>query len=339
MHTNRPFTEEEWNATPEPVRRAYELLEKQVLELSLRIEKLEARLNMNSQNSSKPPSSDSPFKKPAEAREPKEKKKAGAKKGHQGHRQALLNPTETYVLKPGPCTCGNPDFPKSVPFYTHQIIELPEIQMEVIHLILHCGECPCCGKLNKAVIPMHQRTGYGPRLSALIAEMTGIFGNSRTSVADFCDSVLGIHISLGAIQKIIDRVSTAVKPHYEKIAETTRSQSIAHIDETSFPRNGALAWLWVMATQLTALFMIHPNRSKKAFDELIKEWAGILINDGYGVYQKWVNARQTCLAHLIRKARALSEMKNPEINRFWTWALNELQRLCHMAKAPPSTGE
>ena len=85
--------------------------------------------------------------------------------------------------------------------------------------------------------------------------------------------------------------------------------------------------------------MIHPNRSKKAFDELIKEWAGILINDGYGVYQKWVNARQTCLAHLIRKARALSEMKNPEINRFWTWALNELQRLCHMAKAPPSTGE
>jgi transposase len=32
-------------------------------------------------------------------------------------------------------------------------------------------------------------------------------------------------------------------------------------------------------------------------------------------------------------------MKNPEIARFGTWALNELQRLCHMAKAPPTPGE
>jgi transposase len=31
---------------------------------------------------------------------------------------------------------------------------------------------------------------------------------------------------------------------------------------------------------------------------------GILVSDGYGVYQDWVNHRQTCLAHLIRSARA-----------------------------------
>jgi transposase len=339
MHINRPVTEEDWNATPEPVRRAYEALEKQVLELTRRIEKLEAMLNMNSQNSSKPPSSDSPFKKPAESQKPKKKKKAGAKKGHRGHRQTFLNPTETIVLKPGPCLCGNSRFPKTVPYYTHQIIELPEIQMEVTHLILHRGKCPCCGKRNKALIPKDQRTGYGPRLSAFIAEMTGIFGNSRTSVADFCDSVFGFHISLGTIQKVINRASAAINPHYEKIAEITRSEAIAHIDETSFPQNGTLAWLWVMATSVSSLFMIHPNRSKKAFEELIQDWAGILVSDNYGVYRKWIGLRQTCLAHLIRKARALSEMKNPEIARFGTWALSELQRLCHMANAPPTTGE
>ena len=34
---------------------------------------------------------------------------------------------------------------------------------------------------------------------------------------------------------------------------------------------------------------------------------GILVSDGYGVYCQWVHARQTCLAHLIRRARGLAE--------------------------------
>jgi len=337
MQLKRPFTEADWLATPKPVRLAYELLEKQLIALTQRVEKLESMIHMNSQNSSKPPSSDPPFRKPDA--EKKSKKKAGAKKGHPGHRQTLLDPTETIPLKPGKCACGNSRYPKATPYYTHQIIELPEIQMEITHLVLHRAQCPCCGKLNKALIPPEQRAGYGPRLTALIAEMTGIFGNSRTNVADFCSSVLGFHISLGAIQKVIDRASQSVKPHYEKIAETARSASIAHIDETSFPQNGTLAWLWVMATSSVSLFMIHPNRSKQAFEKLIQDWQGILISDNYGVYQKWIGLRQTCLAHRIRKARALSERKNPEIARFGTWALKELQRLCHMAHAPPTLGE
>jgi transposase len=48
--------------------------------------------------------------------------------------------------------------------------------------------------------------------------------------------------------------------------------------------------------------------------------------------------RQTCLAHLIRTARGLSEKRDPELAACGAWALAELQRLCHMAKAPPSGG-
>ncbi len=62
-------------------------------------------------------------------------------------------------------------------------------------------------------------------------------------------------------------------------------------------------------------------------------------SDGYGVYQQWVNRRQTCLAHLIRTARGLSEKQDPELAACGAWALSELQRLGHMAKAPPSGGE
>jgi transposase len=64
-----------------------------------------------------------------------------------------------------------------------------------------------------------------------------------------------------------------------------------------------------MVSSVVAFFVIHPNRNKEAFLQLIADWKGSLISDHYGVYVNWVNKRQACLAHLIRKAKALTEMK------------------------------
>ena len=94
-----------------------------------------------------------------------------------------------------------------------------------------------------------------------------------------------------------------------------------------------------MASDTVAFYMIHPHRSKEAFAALIDDWTGLLVSDGYGVYQHWVQARQTCLAHLIRTARSLAERQNVELAACGAWVLAELQRLCHMATAPPTGGE
>jgi len=57
------------------------------------------------------------------------------------------------------------------------------------------------------------------------------------------------------------------------------------------------------------------------------------------VYQKWIGQQQTCLAHLIRDAKGLSERTNAEIARCGVWACKELQRLNHMANASPTVGQ
>jgi transposase len=75
-----------------------------------------------------------------------------------------------------------------------------------------------------------------------------------------------------------------------------------------------------------AFFKVQASRSKAAFEALVKHWAGILVSDGYGVYCQWVHARQTCLAHLIRRARGLAERKDPELAGFGRRVLAELQR-------------
>jgi len=333
-----PFSRADWDSTPKPVQELLVYLTNKTSGLENRILTLESRLNRNSQNSSRPPSSNSPYDKPPASKK-KKKRRGGAKKGHKGHQQTILEPTEEKVIKPESCSCGNNDFPETEPYYTHQEIELPKIEMTVTHYILHQGQCPVCGKLNKAQIPKGHETGYGARLSAFIGEVGGIQGNSRTTVKELCASVLGIPISKGAIQKVIDRVSKAIKPHYEAIGRVARNAKVNYIDETSWFMNGALMWLWTMANATVAYFMIHPNRSKEAFLALIDDWAGVLVSDGYGVYRKWINLRQTCLAHLIRTAKGLSEKKDPEMAAFGNKVMNELKRLCHMAHAPPTEGQ
>jgi transposase len=312
-------------------------LEARIKVLEVRIAALEAHLQQRSSNSDRPPSSDPPYeKRPARSNT---QGKPGAKPGHPGYRQVLLAPTEVIEVRPAPCACGQREFPETQPYYTHQVIELPEIRMAVKHVILHKTHCPRCGRSLKAELPEVHRYGYGPRLAALIGELSGSQRGSRSAVQEFCASVLGIPISRGAIQRVVDRVSAAIKPHYEAIGEKARGAPVNYIDETAWYQHGVLAWLWVMVNTRVAFFTVRASRSQAAFEALVGRWAGILVSDGYGVYRQWMHQRQTCLAHLIRRARGLSERKEPELTRFGGRVMAELQRLVHWATAPPTSGE
>lgn len=332
---NTRLTSEVILNTPWPMLGYVHVLHGKLRALRARVETLEAKLALDSTNSNRPPSSDSPF---IEGKKVKPKR-AKVKRKRKGFRQQCLRPTEIKELFPPHCTCGCDSVVDTEPYYVHQVVEIPVIELDVTHIILYRGHCRRCGKVVKALIPMEQRTGFGPRLSAVIAVMAGTQADSRRAVQDFLFSVLGLSISQGGIQKVLERMSAALKPHYEAIAQVARNAPVNHVDETSWRRKGKLCWLWVMGNALAAFFMIHRNRSKKAFEALIQDWQGILVSDGYGVYAKWVGLRQSCLAHLIRQARGLSERKDPGIARCGAWTLKELKRLCRMANAPPTVGE
>ena len=338
----RPFSESDWLATPEPVRRYVEALEQRIEKLEeshahllKRIEQLEQRLNQNSQNSSKPPSSDPPYQRPERERR-KSKRPRGGQKGHKGHRQQMLKPSEVVTIDPGPCACGCARRLGSLrSFYTHQWIELPEIAMQVKHVVLQKGQCSGCGRWVRAQLPAEYQTGYGPRFSALMAELSGIQGISRKAVEEFIENVFGVPISTGAIQKVIDRVSAALLPVHKAIGASVRRAAVNHVDETSWQQAGAIKWLWTMTNCLASFFIVHSNRSQKAFEALIDNWRGILVSDNYGVYRNWVNQRQACLAHLIRKASGLAERTDDSCRRFGEQLKEALQQLCAFAHAPP----
>src|SRR5215813_13850002 len=85
------------------------------------VAELNRQLGQNSRNSSKPPSSDSPFIKPApRSLRRKSGRKPGGQPGHPGSTLALVdNPNERKRHEPGPCTgCGA------------DLAEAPEVGME-----------------------------------------------------------------------------------------------------------------------------------------------------------------------------------------------------------------
>ena len=330
-----PFPRSDWEQVPPSVQ-AF------LLTLVRRVEALEAKLSENSHNSSRPPSSDSPYRTPRNKAKSAKKKRRGARKGHKGSRQVLLEPTEVVDVNPGTCPCGSTEVLGAEPYYTHQHIELPEIRPEVTHVHLLQGRCAGCGRRVRAKrdhLPLAEQLGFGPRLTSLVGLLSGVVGVSRRDVRRILHSVLGVPASLGAIQRMVDRTSRAIEPHYQAIGEQVHSAPVNHVDETSWRCQAVLQWLWVLGNRTAAYFQIRPGRTKKDFLALIGVWKGILVSDDYGCYRDWVYLHQSCLAHLIRRAQKLAEAKDAACARFGASLKAELQLMCAWAKAPPSVPE
>jgi transposase len=151
---------EDWHQTPTSVRC-------QVLCLLKRVDALEARLNQDSSNSSRPPSTDSPSKKRQRRTKAAERRKPGAKLGHPDHQQVLLEPTSSVSLFPDACACGHRGFAEVTRYYTHQVIELPVIRPEVTHWMLHQGQCLSCGTLWQSVVALGARQRIWPTVDGV----------------------------------------------------------------------------------------------------------------------------------------------------------------------------
>ena len=310
---------------------------------------LRERLNRNSTNSNQPPSQDNPFCPPPKASQQRSGSGAGqeastpsaGKKSrpyHKGARQQLLKPDRVIPCPPESCSCGCRTFVDLHDLWPHQWIELLAHPVEVVHCQMQAGFCSKCGKLSKGRVPAGYETGYGPSLTALIATLNAGMTVSWRKLADCLRQVFGVPISAGAVGKCLQRAGAAIEPHHEAIAQAVRAAPVNHVDETSWRRHGPLGkkrlWLWVMVNREAALFRVAPSRKAAEFDALRGDWKGILVSDDYQAYVKWP-LRQTCLAHLIRRALGLAESADAQTALCGWWGLLELQRLCGMSLETP----
>ena len=155
-------------------------------ELETRVRDLEARLKLNSTNSSKPPSSD-PIGMKRKPSTPPSGRKRGGQPGHRKARRSLVPPEEvreTFDCKPTACRrwghgLGGDD-PEPL---IHQVAELPKIQPIVDEYRLHRLTCPAGRETTCGTLPAGVPSGrFGPYLQAVLAMFAGAYRLSKRPI-------------------------------------------------------------------------------------------------------------------------------------------------------------
>ena len=281
--------------------------------LNEKVRKLEAQLNINSSNSSKPPSTDPPWKAP-KIKPNGSKGKKGAQNGHVGIARELVPIEEVDAIIPCKpidiCECGSTIEIEEAPCQRKQVFEIPKIEPHITEFQVFKGCCPQCSAKYRGSLPVGTPSGLlGPNALATIALLTGKYHLSKRDVEElFCD-YFGLSICVGTVSNAEQQVSEALKAPYQELAASIRSEPIVAADETSHKVAGKLAWIWVLVASTVAVFFAKASRSKKVAQEILgPDFSGILLSDRYNAYL-WVSRRQLCWAHLIRDFTKLVDAK------------------------------
>jgi transposase len=278
--------------------------------LEARLADLEARLNQNSSNSSKPPSSDPPHAKPAPPRTPSGKRKGG-QVGHPKRSRPDLPPDVVVELRPESCDrCRHPLTGTDPEPLRHQVIELPPIRPHVTEYRRHRLSCPDCGRVTCPAMPADGSSGYGPRVQAVCALLSGAYRVGKRGVARLCGDLFGVPISPAAVcdlqRKTADALASVVREAHAYVAGKP-----ANVDETGWREGRKRGWLWVAVTASVTVFLVRLSRARTVLTELIPGSLGVLTTDRYPAYAHLPTARrQVCWAHLRRDFQAMIDRRN-----------------------------
>lgn len=294
---------------PQSLAECHAVIQSQALllsELHSRVLVLEERINLDSNNSSKPPSSNGPGK-PNRAQRRASERKRGAQPGHKGHSRAMLDEGEVDRLvdcKPeAVCACGGPVELDDQP-QRHQVFDVPTMRAQVDEYRLYSGRCAGCGKAHAGVLPAGVPKGQlGPRALSLVGVLGTRYHLTQRKIRNLLDQLMGLSFSVGAISQAHGKVAGALKaPVAEAVASLCKADTL-WMDETHYPREGISSnWVWAAVQPLLAVFAIYPSRARYVILDFIGEkCAAAVTSDRYSGYA-FIDAerRQICWAHLLR---------------------------------------
>ena len=313
----RPSTREELRRENELLRRENERLRERVAESEKQIAELERQLagrKKDSTNSSKPPSSDGPAAAPRKKPARKcGKRKPGGQPGHPGrHRQLvpLGHVDQVIPVLPADCRHCGQVLPQQIEqsttpenIHRYQVTELPPMRAHITEFQCHKVTCPHCNKSTRAELPVEVRTSsFGPRLAGLVAYLTVGMRMPRRGVEQLLTTVLGIEISLGSTQKLVEESSAALAAACQQLEKQLPLEPVLNSDETGWRSMGERRWLWALVASSFVYFTVATTRSSAVLIHLLGTvFPGILCSDRFGAYLKYHKGRaQFCWAHLKR---------------------------------------
>lgn len=282
--------------------------------LFARNEELERRLNQNSSNSNRPPSSDGLSRKAKRARDRKSKKKRGGQNGHEGSQLKMTaTPDHKKVHKVVSCNhCHTRLDDVEVKGYKkRQVFDIPRMPMEVTEHAAEEKDCPYCRKVATAGFPagVTRPAQYGSRIKGFLTYLSQYQLIPYERISEMVEDLFGMRISKGTIYNANRQAYESGEETERAIKQLLKRQPLLHADETGIFCDGSLKWLHVTSTDGLTHYHIHDKRGKEAIDEIgiIPGYHGRLIHDFWKPYLSYDCSHVFCNAHLLRELKGIHE--------------------------------
>lgn len=303
-------------------------LEMLIKKLEARIVELERRLGLNSDNSSKPPSSD-PWREPKSLRT-KGKNASGGQKGHKGYTlEQVENPSSVTTHQIENCEkCGKSlSDCKVADYLKRQVFDMPRPNIEVVEHRVHTKICSC-GHNNKARFPskVSAAVQYGPRIQALAVYLSNQQLIPEDRLQQTFEDLFGLPIATATLAKMNKGFSDKIAEKQNEVLSQLKTEEVKNLDETGIRIGGKTNWLHVISNDA----MTHYRVSKKRGD-LLEGIQGVMVHDHWKPYFIIPNVQHAlCNAHHLRELKALEEIEKEP----WAFKMSRLLRILSRIKTP-----
>ena len=308
-------------------------LKKQVQLLLEKIAQLEKRLGLNSQNSSKPPSSEG-FTKPQRTQSLRKStgKKSGGQLGPQGHTLNQVSDPDKIIkhLPPQFCDqCGcDVQSQKVVCVHKRQVFEIPKPSMEVTEHQVLVKQCPHCQSKVKGQFPQGVNTpvSYGERIKAVCVYLSHQHFLPEERLSQLLSDLFGCNLTGKTIANINDLAATKMSTTVENIKEKVESDLVKHLDETGVRIEGQTQWLHVVSNQMWTWYRCNQKRKD---NQPLSQLKGTVIHDHWKSYYQLENVEHgLCNAHHLRELKAVGEIDQES----WALSMSKLLLLANQWK-------
>lgn len=304
MEVKLPETIEECHSL---IRHLLSIIEKMQAE----IDELKARLNENSNNSNRPPSSDG-FRQTKSAM-PKNKGKRGGQDGHLGKTlKRVAEPDFVIDCEPQQCQCGESTFVSEAEIAeSRQVFDLPEPHLEVVEYRRLKRQCRCgkrvSGKFPEDVLAPVQ---YGVKVQAMVSLLSVHGCLSHRKIGQLFGDLYGYELNEATTQEMGNR--SAEKMPMAEIKAAIIESAVVNFDETGIRENGKLKWLHNASTALLTYQFVHQKRGGEAMESplsILVEFKGVGVHDCWASYFGFSEMQHAiCNAHILRELTGIIEM-------------------------------
>jgi transposase len=291
-------------------------LESRVTGLETENAELKRRLGQNSQNSSKPPSSDGPEHSQApRSLRGRSGRKPGKQPGAQGFSLKLIDdPDEIVDHLPECCSgCGSGlDMAASAGLVRRQVTDIAPAVATVTEHRLHQRRCHC-GKITTAAAPTgvaDAPASYGPNLRAWVVYLLVFQHVPVARVVELVTDLSGARPSTGWVCQVLRTTAETLIEVENLIRTLLTAAHILHVDETGAKVTGARWWLHVAATDTLTTYHLDHSRGRPALTNLgiLERFTGIAVHDFWASYNGYTDCQHAlCGAHITRELIAADE--------------------------------